>query len=126
MTQIRRNVRDLRIAFMPEILAQPFSQGINYDRSSVDGSIHQIRLRITILHLMPITRERRRGFSRGDRMRNGSQPVPTHSSGFMENVRPSHSAARRDLITSIICSWLWQEHTLVRTAFAGNRCLCQK
>ena len=36
----------------------------------------------------------------------------------MENVRPSHSAARRVLITSVNSSWLWQEHTLVRTAFA--------
>ena len=117
MTQIKRNVSDLRIAFMPDIQAQHFSQGIIYDRSFVDGSRHQIRLRITISLLMPITRVRRPGFSREGRIGNGSQPVPTRSYGFMENVRPFHSAARRDLMTSVICSWLWQEHTLVRTAF---------
>jgi hypothetical protein len=29
----------------------------------------------------------------------------------------SHSAASRHLVTSLICSWLRQEHTLVRRAF---------
>ena len=30
----------------------------------------------------------------------------------------SYSTAQRHLITILICSWLWQEHTLVRRAFA--------
>ena len=54
----------------------------------VDGSRQQIHLRITILHAMPITREQRPGFSKEVPITNGSQQGPTHSSGFMGNVRP--------------------------------------
>ena len=98
--------------------SQSSSQRINYDRIFVDGSRHKIHLRITISRGTPITRERQPGFSREVRIRNGSQQqVPTRYSGFMENVCLSHSAAWRHLITYFICSWLRQEHTLVRRAF---------
>ena len=88
MTQIKKNVRDLRTALIPDIQSQPFLQGINYDKISVDGSRHQIHLRITISRVMLITRERRPGFSKEGHTGNGSQPVPSHYSGFMGNVCP--------------------------------------
>ena len=88
MTQIKQNVRDLRTALIPDIQAQPFSQGINYDKISVDGSRHQIHQRITISRVMLITRERRPGFSKEGYIRNGSQQVPNCYSGFMGNVCP--------------------------------------
>ncbi len=73
---------------MLDMQAQPSSQGINYDRSFVVGSRHQIHLRITISRATPITRELRPGFSKEGRTRNGSQQIPSHYSGFMGNVRP--------------------------------------
>ena len=97
--------------------AQSFSQGFKYDRTFVDGSPHQIHLRTTISHATRITRELRPGFSKEGRIRNGSQEAPSHYSGFMENVCPSHSAASRHMVTSLICSWLRQEHTLVCAPF---------
>ena len=102
---------------MLDMKVQSFLQGVNYDRISVDGSRHQIHLRVTISLVTPITKEHRPGFSREEHIRNGSQQVPSPHSGFMGNVRPSHSAARPHLITILICSWLRQEHTLVRRAF---------
>ena len=102
---------------MPDMQAQSSSQGIYYDRTFVNGSRRRIHLRITILRATRITRERRLGFSREARIRNGSRRVPSRYSGFMENVCPSHSAASRHMITSLICSWLRQEHTLVCGAF---------
>jgi hypothetical protein len=77
-----------RTAFMPDMQAQLSSQGINYDRIFVDGSRHQIHPRITISRVTPITRERRPGFSKEGRIRNGNRQVPTLYSGFMGNVRP--------------------------------------
>jgi hypothetical protein len=49
-------------AFMLDMQAQSSSQGVNYDRIFVDGSRHQIHLRITTSHATPITGERRPGF----------------------------------------------------------------
>jgi hypothetical protein len=66
---------------------------------------------------MPITREPRHGFSMEGRITNGSQRAPSRYSGFMENVRLSHPVALGYPITSLICSWLRQEYTLVRIAF---------
>ncbi len=70
-----------------DMQAQPSLQGINYNRNFVDGSRHRIHLRITISRTTRITRERRPGFSKEGRIMNGSQQVPTRSSGFMGNVR---------------------------------------
>jgi hypothetical protein len=86
----------------------------NYDRSFVDGFRHQIHLRITISHPTPVTTERRPGFSKEGRIRNGSEFLLwIHG----KRVPLSHSVAWRHVITSLICSWLRQEHTLVRRAF---------
>ena len=81
-----------RTAFMLDMQAQSSSQGVNYDRISVDGFPHQIHLRITISRVVPITRERRPGFSKEARIKNGSQQIPSRYSGFMENVRRSDAA----------------------------------
>jgi hypothetical protein len=75
-------------AFMLDMQSQSLQQGINYDRIFVDGSRHKIHLQITLSHATPITRERRPGFSKEGRTRNGSQQVLSHYSGFMENVCP--------------------------------------
>ena len=72
---------------MTDMQAQSSSQGVNYDRISVDGSRHQIHLRITISRVTPITREQRPGFSKERRIKNGSQRVPSRYSGFKGNVR---------------------------------------
>jgi hypothetical protein len=117
MTQIKRNVRDLRTAFILDMQTQPFLQEINYDRIFVDGSRHQIHLRTTISHATPITRERRPGFSKEGRITNGSQLVPSRCSGLMENVRPCPILTPPNN-NPLICSRLRQEHTLVRRAFA--------
>ena len=88
MMQTKRNVRDLRTAFISDLSAGPSTQGISYDRIFVDGSLPKIRLRITISHAALITRELRPGFSKEGRIRNGSQQDPNRYSGFMENVCP--------------------------------------
>ena len=98
--------------------AQSFSQEISYDRISVDGSRHQIHRPTTISHVTPITRERRPGFSKAAHITNGSQQVPTRSSGFMENVRPVPFRGLTPPNDILDCSWLRQEHILVRKAFA--------
>ena len=105
--------------FMLDMQAQLYQQGIKYDKIFVDGSHHLIHLRITILHATPITRERRPGFLKEVQIRNGSQQALSRHSGFMGNVRPCLiPSARCHLITIFICSWLWQEYTLIRRAIA--------
>jgi hypothetical protein len=101
------------------MLTQSSSQGINYYRTFVDGSRHKIHLRIIISHATPITRERPPGFSKEGRITNGSQQDPSPYSGSMENVCPCSTGIMPPdpLITSIICSRLRQEHTLVRGTF---------
>ena len=66
--------------------AQLSLQGVSYDRIFVDGSRHQIHLRITILRVTPITRERQPGFPKERRTRSGSQQAQSRYSGFMGNV----------------------------------------
>src|SRR5713101_7461755 len=91
---IGSNVRGSRIPFMLDMQAQSSSQGINYDRIFVDGSRHQIHLRITISRATPITMERQPGFLKEGRIKNGDQQIPGRYSGFMENVcPPCHPAA---------------------------------
>ena len=97
---------------MLDMQAQLFSQGVNYDRIFEDGSRHQIHLRITLSHATPITRERRAGFLKEAHIKSGDQQLPSHYSGFMENVRPC--PIPRHLILILIRSWLREEYTLVR------------
>jgi hypothetical protein len=87
------NVEELKRSWSPNRIyaghaGSTFSQGISYDRIFVDGSRHQIHLRIIILRVTPIMKEPRPGFSREQHTRNGSQQVLSHYSGFMENVCP--------------------------------------
>ena len=65
-------------------VAQPFSQGTNYNGTFEDGFPHQIPRPITTLHIVPIMKEQRRGFSRVVFLENGRPPA--HFSGFMVNV----------------------------------------
>jgi hypothetical protein len=71
--------------------AQASFQGINYDRIFVDGSRHQTHLRTITLRVMLITKEPRHGSSEAVFTRIGNQQLLSHYSGFMENVRLSHT-----------------------------------
>src|SRR6267154_2930996 len=88
MAWIGWNVRVPRTTFMLDKQAQLSSQEVSYDRIFVDGSRHQIHLRITISRVTPITRERQHGFSKERRTRSGSQQAQSRYSGFMGNVCP--------------------------------------
>ena len=66
---------------------QTLLQGINYGRTFLGGSRHQIHLQTIILLVTPITTERQTGSLMGAFIRNGDQQVHPRLSGYMENVR---------------------------------------
>jgi hypothetical protein len=94
--QVKRSSSPNRV----DIHAQASLQGINYDRISVDGSRHQIRLQIITLRIIPTTREPRHGSSKAVFTRIGNQQRLSRFSGFMENVRPSPTHSYRIRIPS--------------------------
>jgi len=96
---------------MLDVQAQSSFQGANCDRTFVDGSLHQIRLRITILHVVLVTREQRIGSLKGVSLENGNQLVPY--CGFTESVRSLYHFHLL-LSTTMTRSGLWQKYTLVR------------
>ena len=66
-------------------VAQPSSQGINYDKIFVDGSPHQIPPRIITLPVVVITREPQHGSFKAAYIMNGN--LHLRFSGSRENVR---------------------------------------
>ena len=67
------------------VQTQASSQGINYDRTFADGSLHRIRLLTTTLHVVPIASKKQGGFLKGVSSPNGNPMVL--SCGSTENVR---------------------------------------
>ena len=61
---------------MLDVQAQSSIQGANCDRTFVDGSLHQIRLPITTLHVVFTIREQRIGSFKAASLENGDQLVP--------------------------------------------------
>src|SRR6266567_941583 len=96
--------------------AQTLSQGINYCRTFVDGSCHQIHLQTITLHVVLITTERQTGSLMEPFIRNGDQQVP-RLSGSMENVRCSPTPCPTPPDSIFLCSWLGQDHSLVCGVF---------
>ena len=96
---------------MLDVQAQSFFQGVNCDRTFIDGSLHQIHLRITILHVVLAIREQRTGSLKVVSSEDGNQLVPY--CGFMESVRPLHHFHLL-LPTTMTRSGLWQKYSLVR------------
>ena len=70
---------------MLDVQAQPSFQGANCDRTFADGSPHQIRLPITILHVALVIREQQIGSLKVVSLESGNWLVPY--CGFMESVR---------------------------------------
>jgi hypothetical protein len=60
-------------------------QGINYDRTFTDGSLHQIRLLTTTLPAVLIASKQPSGFSKEVSSQNGNPAA--HFCGSTENVR---------------------------------------
>jgi len=89
---------------MLDVQAQSSIQGANCDRTFVDGSLHQIHLPITILHVMFIIREQRIGSFKAASFENGDQLVPC--CGFTESVRSLYHFHLL-LPTTMTCSGLW-------------------
>ena len=61
------------------------SQGANCYKTFLDGSLHRIRLPITTLHAIPITREQQSGSLKEVYLENGNRLVLC--CGFMGRVR---------------------------------------
>jgi len=96
---------------MLDVQAQSSFQGANCNRTFIDGSLHQIRLRITILHVVLVIREQRIGFLKVVSLGSGNQRVPC--CGFTESVRSLYHFHLL-LPTTMTRSGLWQKCTLVR------------
>jgi len=96
---------------MLDVQAQSSFQGANCDRTFVDGSPHQIRLPITILHVVLVIREWQIGFLKAASLENGDQLVPC--CGFTESVRSLYHFHLL-LPTTMTRSRLWQKYSLVR------------
>ena len=71
--------------FMLDAQAQPHFQGAKRDKTFIDGSLHQIPLRITILHVVLIIREQPIGSFKVVSLEGGKQLVLY--CGFTESVR---------------------------------------
>ena len=84
MDQVKRSSSSLALTGFGR-RAQPFSQGINYDRTFSNGSLRLIRLLTITLRVVLTTRERPNGFSKAVSSRDGN-PL-AHSCGFTESVR---------------------------------------
>ena len=69
---------------MLDVQAQSHFQGVNCNRTFIDGSLHQIRLRVTILHVVFIIREQPIGSFKVVSLESGKQLVPY--CGFTESV----------------------------------------
>ena len=96
---------------MLDMQAQSHFQGANRDKTFIDGSLHQIRLRITILHVMLIIREQQTGSFKGVSLEGGKQLVLYY--GFTESVCSLYHSHLLLLIT-IVRSGLRQKCPLVR------------
>jgi len=96
---------------MLDVQAHSPFQGANCDRTFVDGSPHQIPLRITILHVVFIIREQRIGSLKAVSLKNGDQLVPY--CGFTESVRSLYYFHLL-LPTTMTRSGLWQKYSMVR------------
>ena len=69
---------------MLDVQAPSSFQGANCDRTFIDGSLHQIRLRITTLHVVLVIREQQIGSLKVVSLKSGNQLVPY--CGFTESV----------------------------------------
>jgi len=96
---------------MLDVQAQSFFQGANCDRTFKDGSLHQIHLRITILHVVFVIREQQIGSLKVVSLGSGDQLVPY--CGFTESVCSLYHFNLL-LLTAMTRSGLWQKCTLVR------------
>ena len=90
------------------ILQEP-SHGTTF----INGSLHRTRPPITTLHVLRIRREPQTGSFKGVSSPGGSQQTLICYFGFMGNVGLT-LPAWHPLTKYCICSWLWQEHPLVR------------
>ena len=96
---------------MLDVQAQSSFQRANRDRTFIDGSLRQIRLRITILHVVLVIREQRLGSLKVASLESGNQRVPC--CGFTESVRSLYHFHLL-LLTIMTHSGFWQKCTLVR------------
>ena len=92
------------------VQTQASSQGTNYNRIFANGSLRQIRLLTTILHVVPIASKEPSGFSKEVSSPNGN-PMGRFC-GSTENVRSPDIPSITTLMATS-CSGLWEKRTLV-------------